>query len=183
VISNGSGTQTLRFSPKESLPARIVHGRDGRPALDHRPAHFPHQLYVGGKLTVDRKGTRNAGIRGECDGAYGGDGGGLPPACNGKATFDAAVLVQYQPDGRLAAYRVPVEDIMSLDRGVDCPVEMGPRAQGDIELAWVSEPRADPTRAGNPGKYIAILRGKRTDPLPGGSVTTTTTYTVTFRKA
>jgi hypothetical protein len=184
VVANGSGTQTLRFAPKRSLVARLVRGRDGRPAFDRRPAPFPHQLFVGGKLTVDRKGTRNAGVRGECDGVYGGtDGGGLPPACNGRATFDAAVLVQYQPDGRLAGYRLPIEEIMSLDRGVDCPVEMGPRAGGDLEMAWVSEPKADPTRAGNPGKYVAILRGKRTDPLPGGSVTTTTTYTVTFRKA
>lgn len=183
IVSNGSGTQTLRFSPKESVVARLVRGRDGKPAFDRRPSPFPHQLYVGGKLSVDRQGTRNAGVRGQCDGVFGGDdGSGPPPPCNGKATFDAAVVVQYQPDGRLAAYRIPMEDIMGLDRGVDCPVEMGARAQGDLEVAWVSEPRADPTRAGSPGKYIAILRGKRTEPLPGGSVTTTTTYTVTFKK-
>ncbi len=183
VISNGKGTQVLRFSPSEAVRAKLTHRPDGKPYFDRRPSTFS-QLFVGGKLSVDRQGVRNAGVSGVCDGVYGGDdGSGPPPPCNGKATFDATVMVEFQPDGRLSGYRLPTEDIVNVDRGVDCPLETGARSQGPLEMMWVSEAKADPTKAGDPGKYIAILRGKRTEALiGGGSVTTTVRYTVTFRK-
>jgi hypothetical protein len=181
VISNGKGTQILRFSPKEAVRAKLTHRPDGKPYFDRRPSTFS-QLFVGGKLSVDRQGERNAGVSGSCDGEVGGGGGGVPPACNGKATFDATVFVEYFPDGRLSGYRLPTEDLPWVDRGVDCPVEVGQRSQGPLELMYALEGKADPTKAGDPGKYIVILRGKRTEPLAGGSVTTTVRYTVTFRK-
>lgn len=183
IVSNGSGSQTLRFKPTESILGKLTHRPDGKAYFDQRPSTFS-DLFVGGKLSVDRKGTRNAGVSGQCDGTYGGEGGGPPPACNGKATFDSSIMVGYLANGQLGAFRLPTEDIMSLNRGVDCPVEVGPRATGDLEMMYALQRNADPTRAGNdPGKYIVILRGRRTDPIPGGSVTTKVTYTVTFRKA
>lgn len=182
IVSNGSGTQVLRFSPDESKLGKLTHRPDGKPYFDKRPSTFP-QLFVGGKLSVDRKGTVNAGVRGECDGVYGGEqGGGPPPACNGKATFDSAIVIEYQADGRLGGFRLPMEDFAG-NRGVDCPIQAGPRSIGEMEMIWAFEGRADPTKAGNPGKYIVLLRAKRNDPIPGGSVQTSVLYTVTFRKA
>jgi hypothetical protein len=182
IVSNGSGNQTLRFKPTESVLAKLTHRPDGKPYFDTRPSTFS-QLFVGGKLSVDRQGTRSAGVSGQCDGTYGGeDGGGPPPPCNGKATFDSSVMVDYIAGGQLSAFRLPTEEIMSLDRGVDCPVEMGARA-GGMEMIYAVGRNADPTRAGNdPGKYIAILRGSRKEAIPGGSVTTRVTYTVTFKR-
>lgn len=183
IVSNGSGSQTLRFKPTESLVGKLAHRPDGKPYFDTRPSTFS-DLFVGGKLSVERSGTRNSGVSGQCDGTNGGDdGSGPPPPCNGKATFVSSVMVGYLANGHLGAFRLPTEEIMSLDRGVDCPVEMGARA-GGMEMIYATQRNADPTRAGNdPGKYIVILRGSRTEPIPGGSVTTKVTYTVTFRKA
>lgn len=183
IVSNGSGSQTLRFKPTESILGKLTHRPDGKPYFDTRPSTFS-DLFVGGKLTVDRNGTRNSGVSGQCDGTNGGDdGSGPPPPCNGKATFDSSVMVGYLANGHMGAFRLPTEEVMSLDRGIDCPVEMGSRA-GGMEMIYAVQRNADPTRAGNdPGKYIVILRGSRTEAIPGGSVKTKVTYTVTFRKA
>lgn len=183
LVSNGSGSQTLRFRPTESILGKLTHRPDGKPYFDTRPSTFS-QLFVGGKLSVERSGVRNAGVSGQCDGVFGGeDGSGPPPPCNGKATFDSSVMVDYLANGNLSAFRLPTEEIMSLDRGVDCPVEMGARA-GGMEMIYAQQRNADPTRAGNdPGKYIVILRGSRSEAIPGGTVKTKVTYTVTFRKA
>ncbi len=182
IVSNGSGSQTLRFKPTESLLGKLAHRPDGKPYFDTRPSTFS-DLFVGGKLSVERSGTRNSGVSGQCDGTNGGDdGSGPPPPCNGKATFDSSVMVGYLANGQLGAFRLPTEEIMSLDRGVDCPVEMGSRA-GAMEMIYATQRNADPTRAGNdPGKYIVILRGSRTEAIPGGSVKTKVTYTVTFKR-
>ena len=137
---------------------------------------------VGGTLSVDRKGVANTGVSGQCDGVFGGeDGSGPPPPCNGKASFAATIYVEYLPDGRLSGHRMPTEDIAG-NRGLDCPLEVGPRSMGPLEMMWAFDGKADPTKAGDPGKYIVILRDKRTDTIPGGSIKTSVTYTVTFRK-
>jgi hypothetical protein len=181
TVSNGSGTQVLRFSPDEAKLGKLTHRPNGKPYFDKRPSNFP-QLFVGGKLSVDRKGTVNAGVRGECDGVFGGEqDGGPPPACNGKATFDSSIIIEYDADGRLGGFRLPMEDFAG-NRGVDCPVETGPRSVGPMEMIWAFEGKADPSKAGNPGKYIVLLRAKRNESIPGGSVQTSVLYTVTFKK-
>lgn len=183
MIANGRGTQVLRFKPTESVVAKLAHHASGKPYFATSPSSSG-TLYVGGKLAVDRKGVRNAGLVGDCDGDYGGGGGEIPAplACNGKVEFPATVMVSYDQAGRLSGYRLATESIMGLDRGVDCPVEMGSRNDSELGMMWAMHPKADPTRDGDPGKYIALVRGSLAESIPGGKVKTNVTYTITFRK-
>ncbi len=183
VVANGQGTQILRFKSTGTTIAKLARRADGRPYFDARPLPIP-QLFVKGKLSVDRKGVVNAGLRGPCEGEYGGNDDPRPASdCFGKVDFKASVLLEYQPDGRLSAYRLPSDELGGYDRGLTCPVEFGSQRLSPLEIRWAFGKRADPVKhGGDPGKYIVILRNKDTDPLVGGTSVTTTRYTVTFLK-
>jgi hypothetical protein len=187
ILSNGNGTQVMRFRSTKSVVATYGHqGKGTSQPMFVTAVGLRNRLRVPITIDVDRKGVENKGASGPCgpdDGIFGGEqDGGPPKACNGKGKIAANAELHYE--GReLNAMRDALEAFVEKNTGIDCPLRLGEwQGLGDLLLFMAANPRGDLDAAGNAKKVIVILRRTVNEPLPGGTAKTTARWTVTFTR-
>lgn len=195
TIANGRGVQRLKF--RTVRPYEIVQGlwAPGDPSISAGKVHGYGIPHVPVRVDAVRDSVANAGVAGggDCGGTSGGE-GRPQPACvrTGSKLFhfqpiliDRGTLYVSTTFGR-SGQDTP-------DQKPDCPVEVSDQVVHPLQVleqAYEGDGHRDsdltkgmtPGRGDAPGLVIEVFRKKRTERIPGGTLTTSTTFTMTFRR-
>lgn len=196
TVANGSGTQTLRF--RTVRPFSIVQGqwevgRSDDPSISAGKVHGYGGAYIPVRVDAVRDSVANTGVSGDCPGSYGGE-GRPAPACERRGSkvfhFHPFMVDRGTMYVSTSASGFDKDD---PNQKPDCPVEQSEQVSDPLQVLppeheGDGHPDSDLTkgmRAGSgdaPGLVIERFKKSRTERIPGGTLTTTMRFELTFRR-
>lgn len=186
VLDNGRGVQRLTFRSKDGYYVQHVPTVSGWPVLRVPGKSFEPMIPI--RIEAERDSREQKGTSGDCGGGTAGGGGGSERrACirtGGRpAFFDLGYV--FTGDNRYGLYAGATHS--SFERPTvepDCPFEMYGDALDPLqpEVARANA-EAHRTLAAGPGQAVMLFSVNRREKLEGGWLSSSTRYSVTFRKS
>lgn len=186
VIDNGRGVQRLTFRSKDGYFVQHVPTPSGWPMLLVPGKSYSAVIPI--RIEAERDSSEKKGTSGDCGGGTaGGDGGIERRECIRTGGRPAFFDVDYVFTGqdRYGLYAAATWESFEQPTGEpDCPVVTHSDTRDPLQPeAGRSNADAHKTLAAGPGQAVILYRVDRREKLEGGWLTTSTRYSVTFRKS
>lgn len=181
ILDSGSGTQTLRFRSTRAVTVEELRWRTGDLALRQVGTDFSG-VFVPVRVDAERDGSAQKGARGDC-GVYGGERDEPAPECVRRGGREIWFAVGFLSRSKGLDASTTISSFDTPSEQPDCPIEPAERLLDPLDVLDTRPDRAGwLANGGSPGKVLSVFDAKDTTKLQGGKVTTTTHFTVTFRK-